>query len=588
MERDCRPGADLAEDDTYYALGDSYSSGFGVSPYEPGTNGDQGPNDCQRSTRAYSQLLGPEVGLDLSFHACQGGLTKDFYAPRNTTWGETAQLERLQSDAGLVTFSIGGNDAKFADVLAECILGFELLPFNTCNNDDKVTVPVQTAFDRLDGRTATPSDIFTYDRIFKDARSRTPFATRVAVGYPHFYPAQGGDRTFLPGGRCEGVKKADQRWMVEKIDELNGIIERNARRNAFRFADPSPRFEGRELCSGGDEWIFPLLSSGRIHPTAEGHRAIADEILDVIPIGDLPTFNVRPGQVESYTFLVDPLETLLSVISEWPGSDVVMTLESPSGVRYTRSASGEGVYHANGPTWEQFEIEDPEAGEWTVELFGADVDSAGEPTTVSVYTEEPPNRRPRAVADVVAGGERLVLDAGRSSDSDGEVTGHDWYVATDEGDRVLQGERVSLPRTNEPRAVTLVVTDDDGLTDFATVALVPMDVLPGSDRNPFNRRAEGRIPVALLSSDSLDATRIDPSTLRLGSGEAEVQKASREDVNGDGRADLLLHFSRQDIDVGPDDEQVCMTGVLSDDRSFTACHVIDVVGEAGDGPSPRD
>jgi hypothetical protein len=349
VQRDCKPGADLADDRRYYALGDSYSSGFGVSPYEPGTNGDAGPNDCQRSTRAYSQLVASDLGLDLSFHACQGAVTRDFYEPRNSTWGELAQLEYLKPDAGLVTYGIGGNDAGFADAIRDCIDGWELLPWNTCHEDERVAEPVQEAIERLDNRRATPAEIRPYDRINKDVRQRTPFATRVAVGYPPLFPAEGGDRTFLPGGRCEAVKKADQRWMVEKTLELNGIIERNALRNGFKYADPVSRFQGHELCSGGDEWFYGLLSGGRFHPTAEGHRAVADAILEAIPLDERPGRTVQQGQTEFYSFFVDPLEALLSIISEWPGSDVEMTLVSPTGKRYTRANPGEGVYPRQRP-----------------------------------------------------------------------------------------------------------------------------------------------------------------------------------------------------------------------------------------------
>ena len=578
VDRDCRPGADVAR--KYYALGDSYSSGFGVEPYEPGTHGDDGPNDCQRSDRAFSQLIAGDLGgLELSFHACQGAVTKDFYGPRNSTWGELAQLDYLDDDAGLVTFSIGGNDAHFADVLAECILGFELLPFNTCHNDDKVTEPVQEAFGRLDGRTFTPSDVYPYDTIYKDVRARTPHATRVAVGYPPFYPAEGGDRTFLPGGRCEGVKKADQRWMVEKIAEMNGIIERNALRNGFRFANPTSRFDGHELCSegDGDEWFFGIVPAGRFHPTADGHRAIADAILEQIPIDDRQRFDVGPGETEHYTFFVDPFEALLSIISEWPGSDVEMTLISPSGQRHTRTAPGAGVYHANGPTWEQFEIRNPEPGEWKVELYGADVDPGGEETKLAVYTEGAPNQRPHAVATAHRVDGRLVLDGTGSSDADGEITSYNWYVSSGADDQVLVGAGVELPTSAAPQAITLVVTDDEGLTDFATVATAPIDIKPGSAENPVNAGAHGRLPTALLSSADFDATTIDAATLRAGRGAAAVASVHREDVGGDGRTDLLVHFPIPDIEVQPGDEQLCVNGDLPDGRAFVSCDQVRVV-----------
>jgi lysophospholipase L1-like esterase len=576
VEKDCRPGADLADDRRYYALGDSYSSGFGVAPYETGTHNDAGPNDCQRSEKAYAKLIAGELGLDLSFHACQGAVTKHFYSARNATWGEAPQLDYLAADAGLVTFTIGGNDAKFTDVLAECILGFELLPFNTCHNDEKVTRPVREAFARLDNRATSPADVYPYDRIDKDVRTRTPYATRVAVGYPHFYSAEGSDRTFLPGGRCEGVKKADQRWVVEKIDELNDIIKRNALRNGFRFADPSPLFAGHELCSGGEEWIFPLLSAGRMHPTADGHEAIADAILAAIPADERPGVQVLPGQTQQFTFLVDAFKALLSIVSEWPGSDVVMTLISPSGTRYTRTTPGAGVYHANGPTWEQFEIPDPELGTWTIELFGADVDPGGELTKLSIYDEAAPNVRPTARPSLRRLPGTLLLDASSSFDPDGAIGSFTWYVASAAGETVLVGPQVELPVATEPESITLVVTDDQGLTDFKTVPTIPVDVKPGSPVNSLTLGATTTVPVALLSSAAFDATTIDAGTVRAGAGEAAATSAAHQDVNGDGRDDLLLGFAQPALEVRDGDTQLCITGVLPDGQGFTSCDVISV------------
>ena len=53
--------------------------------------------------------------------------------------------------------------------------------------------------------------------------------------------------------------------MVENIDELNSITERNVRRNRFLFANPYLRFDRDALCSNDDEWIFPFLLAGRAH-----------------------------------------------------------------------------------------------------------------------------------------------------------------------------------------------------------------------------------------------------------------------------------------------------------------------------------
>jgi hypothetical protein len=586
VQRDCKPGAELSQGGKMVGLGDSYSSGFGMGDYFPGTNKDGTDNDCQRSRKAFAPLIAEEIGLDLDFHACQGGVTKDFYFPREGgAWGEAPQLDYLGPDTGLATFSIGGNDAGFADILAECVLGFELLPFNTCYGDDKVTEPIAAAFARLDGGAGDP-DIYPYETVFRDARERTPYAERVAVAYPSLFPAEGGDRTFLPGGRCELVKKADQRWMVEKTIEMNVIMRRNALLNGFHFANANHRFAGHELCGeDDDEWFYGLTSGGRMHPTAPGHQAMADEIMQLLENDVRPRFLVKPYDTETHDFVVDALDEILSLFSDWPGSDVEMTVISPSGKRYTRANPGEGVYHDNGPTWENFQIPNPEPGNWKVELYGADVAPEGEETRLLVHTEKAPNQRPNGKIAFRAEGDELVFDAGGSSDPDGTIEGYDWYIATADDDQVKQGETFRMPKPTEPQSVTLVVTDDDGMTDFVTVsvgaALIgTLDVKPGSPQNTLNLKSRGVLPVAIPSSADFDATTIDPASLRLGPNGAKprAQHVHKVDVNGDGRLDLKVQFPVQDIGATADTTSLRLTGKLPDGRDFAAEDTVRIVG----------
>lgn len=123
------------------------------------------------------------------------------------------------------------------------------------------------------------------------------------------------------------------------------------------------------------------------------------------------------------------------------------------------------------------------------------------------------------------------------------------------------------------------MTDDDGLTDFATVATVPFDVKPGSTDNAINPGSKGKTPVALLSSAPLDVTRIDASTLRLGRGKAAPAPngVHREDVDGDGRLDLMLQFPTPALGVQAGDSQLCIAGILPDGRSFESCDAIRTV-----------
>jgi uncharacterized delta-60 repeat protein len=489
---------------TYVALGDSYSSGFGAGDYELGTHKDGSTypnNDCQRSANAFGPVIADELDMSLVFKACQGAVTRDLLFPSAHPWaeGESAQVDHLGPDVGLVTFSIGGNDADFAGHLAECILGFELLPFNTCSGDKKVTEPVQEALEQLDGLLATPAQIVSYDDLFKEVRKRTPFATRVAVGYPEFFLEEGGDRTSLPGGRCEAVKQADQRWIVEQIRNVNRIMKRIARDNGFLFVDPSSYFDGHELCSGGKEWFFPLLASGQFHPTPEGQYAIAAAVLDALDAGaDLPgsiPFTVSSGEIISHTVTVPGGSARLTVSTEWPGSDVLTSLTSPSGETYTRSHPGPAAYHDNGPTWEQFEIVDPEPGEWRIELYGADVSPGGEPVSLSTQVESAPNAPPTARISYVRAGNDLLFDGSQSSDADGEINAYEWYVTSPTAESTAAGPALTLPAESpDGRTATLIVTDDQSSTGFAAVTI------PASSMEPQGSSGSAALAAPIVDS----------------------------------------------------------------------------------------
>jgi hypothetical protein len=73
-------------------------------------------------------------------------------------------------------------------------------------------------------------------------------------------------------------------------------------------------------------------------------------------------------------------------------------------------------------------------------------------------------------------------------------------------------------------------------------ALVDIDV-PGA----ISPRGRGRTPVSLLTTDAFDASTVDAATIRFGATgvEAAPVHQAAEDVNGDGRPDLVLHFETE-------------------------------------------
>jgi hypothetical protein len=79
---------------------------------------------------------------------------------------------------------------------------------------------------------------------------------------------------------------------------------------------------------------------------------------------------------------------------------------------------------------------------------------------------------------------------------------------------------------------------------------VAIDVKPGSDPNAINcRNANAVIAVAVLTTDTFDATSVDHRTVTFeGATETHVDKKTgeprrhEEDVDGDGDTDLVFHF----------------------------------------------
>ncbi|MDQ0379351.1 SGNH/GDSL hydrolase family protein [Amycolatopsis thermophila] len=226
------PGVAGAATLDYVALGDSYSSGVGAGSYLDSSS-------CKRSSNAYPVLYSGQTAASLNFQACSGAKTSDV---RNN------QLSALSRETDLVTISVGGNDAGFAGVMQDCILG----------GDSGCKTAIDNAKAFVNGTLPGLLEN-TYDEI----RSRAPKATVIALGYPHFYKI---------GGSCSvGLSDTSRGYINGGADALDSVIQKKASEAGFAFADVRPAFTGHEICSG-DAWLhsvtYPIDES--YHPTATG------------------------------------------------------------------------------------------------------------------------------------------------------------------------------------------------------------------------------------------------------------------------------------------------------------------------------
>jgi hypothetical protein len=107
-----------------------------------------------------------------------------------------------------------------------------------------------------------------------------------------------------------------------------------------------------------------------------------------------------------------------------------------------------------------------------------------------------------------------------------------------------------------------------------TVTEVALDIKPGSSTNPINLRSRGVITVAIFSTATFDASTVDPASVKFGPNGATSTQNSLEDVNGDGRLDLVLHFRTQETGIQLGDTQACLTGQTRSGESMQGCDSI--------------
>ena len=110
--------------------------------------------------------------------------------------------------------------------------------------------------------------------------------------------------------------------------------------------------------------------------------------------------------------------------------------------------------------------------------------------------------------------------------------------------------------------------------------VIIIDIRPGSDPAPINPTSEGVIPVAILATETFDATTVDATTVHFGKTgmEAAAVQSVLEDVDGDGTLDLLLHFKTQDTDITCGDTSASLTGETFSKQAIEGSDAIVTVG----------
>ena len=301
------PGQVLGD---YVAMGDSYSAGESLTPYLPGTA--TATDHCNRSTQAYPELLDHTIaGLQLKFVACSGAVTQDFFAPNHAS-SEPAQISALSSTTSLVTFTIGGNDAGFADVVTACL---RMRPIKwagyNCSRDHKLVSTVNWRINALRGigKASTPDHtaIVPVLSLLKRIHQLAPGATIEVGGYPHLF---GSSKSTYQHSHSAPSKYAcdvgfngsfdynDAQWLNSEADNLNSALSGAVQAaqslgiSAVYAANVPRNFAGHGLCDTSTAWLNGvhvqggLTDSGSFHPNATGQANGYEPAFG----GTIPTF----------------------------------------------------------------------------------------------------------------------------------------------------------------------------------------------------------------------------------------------------------------------------------------------------------
>jgi len=221
----------------YVALGDSYSAGVGAGG---------GTGTCFRGPRGYPPLLARRLGLDLDYRACLGARVSDVLG---------VQLDGLDAATELVTLTIGGNDAGFADVLRSAAS-----PAWLSDSDMAIDGAETVIRDRLP-RLLT--------RVYTAVRAAAPHADVVAATYPRLF--NGTDchpLTFFTSEELERLNRVG--------DRLATVIGDAAGDAGIEVVDVRDGFEGHAVCDPApmvNGLVLPVWES--FHPTASGHAEYA-------------------------------------------------------------------------------------------------------------------------------------------------------------------------------------------------------------------------------------------------------------------------------------------------------------------------
>ena len=280
---------------SYLAIGDSYTAGEGLAPYASDTIAD----GCHRSvSSAYPDLLitllrKQDPGASITFTACSGALTGEVLGGTYTSAGLVPPQVNgtIQPSVGLVTITIGGDDAIFANVVEECLVSGNCLNavFPPRGVKELTQQPVPPGPLLTVWGPGTIEAIGNSDAVvFSALRRDYPNARIIVIGYPYLFPDQGAPGFPFYPPLCSSILNrlnVTERDGIRTLqDEFNNRIYEEAVAAGIEFVSPDAIWDHHEPCGSSGQYTnsvkpylnFPVpINGGSFHPNAAGQQTLA-------------------------------------------------------------------------------------------------------------------------------------------------------------------------------------------------------------------------------------------------------------------------------------------------------------------------
>jgi hypothetical protein len=230
-------------------------------------------------------------------------------------------------------------------------------------------------------------------------------------------------------------------------------------------------------------------------PSPDGAEPPPDET--IVPPGESVEF---PSDLEC-TVACDA-----TFATSWGGSDVVLSLVSPSGRIIDRNTTDPDVTHVKGPTFEIYTIAGAENGTWIARLFGAVVPPEGESVSLSLTTG-PSNRIPVALCQDIA------VPAGLECSAPADIDAGSYDP--DHGDQFVS----IIVSPDEPypfgdTLATLTIEDGRGASDTCQGIVTVFDETPPELACPSDvivsagEDCQATVPLSATVSDACDSSPV--------------------------------------------------------------------------------